>query len=268
MQDEELKAKARRARELVIESAFRSRCAHVGSVLSCVDALTFVYNEAARIDPADWENRDVFILSKGHAALALYAVLAEKGWLPMRDLETFLLNDGALPGHLDKFSSKFVEASAGSLGHGFCMALGLACGLKRRGSGRRVFCLIGDGESQEGSVWEGALFASKLGLDNFTAIVDCNNLQGYGRPSEICCCEPAADKWRAFGWTALETDGHDFAGLRAAVNAPHGGRPKVVIARTVKGKGVPFMEDELKWHYFIVTQEFKEKALAALKAGG
>lgn len=268
MRDEELKTRARRARELIIESAFRSRCAHVGSALSCTDAITYLYNDELRIDPARWEERDVFILSKGHAALALYSVLAEKGFIPMKDLESYLQEDGALPGHLDRFSSKFVEASAGSLGHGFGIALGLAHGLKRRAPGRRVFTLIGDGESQEGAVWEGALFGSKLGIDNFTVMIDCNNLQGYGCPSEICSCEPAADKWRAFGWETHEVDGHDFSALRAAVRAPHNGRPKAIITRTVKGKGVPFMENEMKWHYYIVTREFRDQALAALRGEG
>ncbi|MFA6434977.1 MAG: transketolase [Elusimicrobiales bacterium] len=264
MQNLRLVETARHVRESVIMNACRSRCPHVGSVLSCVDALVYLYGEAMRVDPGDWENRDIFILSKGHAALALYAVLADKGIIGKAEFEGYLQNDGTLPGHLDRFSAKGVEASAGSLGHGFNIGLGMAYGFKKKGPDRKVFTLIGDGESQEGSIWEGALFASKLGIDNFTAILDYNNLQGYGRPNEICGYEPVADKWRAFGWETCEADGHDFSQLRAAVNAPHNGRPKIIIARTVKGKGVPFMENEMKWHYYIVTEELKEKALKSL----
>ena len=144
------------------------------------------------------------------------------------------------------------------------MALGMAYGYKIKGDKRKVFVLVGDGESQEGSIWEGAMFASKLGIDNITAILDHNNLQGYGRPTEICHFEPVLDKWKAFGWEAYRVNGHSFTEIISAVKRPNNGKPKIIIADTIKGKGISFMENEMKWHYFIVTDELKEKALQEL----
>lgn len=256
---------AKRARKLIIEIACKSRSTHVGPCLSCVDLLVSLYfHELNNIDKKNWVNRDIFVLSKAHAALALYAVLTIKGLISRETIERFFQNDGALPAHLDRFTAKPIEVSAGSLGHGFNMALGMAYGYKLKKDKRRVFTLIGDGESQEGSIWEGALFASKLGIDNLTAIMDYNNLQGYGRPTEICYFEPVLDKWKAFGWEAYRVDGHDFDEIITAFNKPHNRRPKIIIANTRKGKGVSFMENELKWHYFIVTDEMKEKAMQEL----
>ncbi|CAG0929503.1 transketolase [Rhodocyclaceae bacterium] len=247
----------------IIEMAHRSKSPHVGSALSCVEILAALYFDRLRLDV--WEERDIFIMSKAHAAMALYATLAARGIIGRELLAGYCRNDGELPAHLDRFSARGVEASAGSLGHGFTMGLGMAYGLKKRGTGRRVYVLMGDGESQEGSVWEGALFAPRLGLDNFTAIMDYNNLQGYGRPREICGFEPVRAKWEAFGWHVLETDGHDPLALRAALREETPGKPRIIIARTTKGKGVSFMEDELVWHYYIVTDEHKEKALGELR---
>ena len=145
------------------------------------------------------------------------------------------------------------------------MGLGMAFGFKKKKQDRKVYTLIGDGESQEGSIWEGALFGSKLGLDNFTAIMDYNNLQGYGRAREICSFEPIKSKWEAFGWHAIEVGGHEINALKDAFSEDAGGKPKIIIAHTTKGKGVSFMEDQLIWHYYIVTDEHKEKALRELK---
>ncbi len=259
-----LKGISQGVRRSVIEVACRSRTAHVGSSLSCVDVLVALYFEVMKIRRDAWEKRDIFVLSKGHAALALYAVLAAKGLISKRMLSGYLQNNGTLPAHLDKATSRWIEASAGSLGHGFNIALGMAHGLRLKKDRRKVFVLIGDGESEEGSIWEGALFASKLGLDNVTAILDYNNLQGYGRPRDICHFEPVADKWKAFGWEVSRVNGHDFTQLIRALKAPHNGRPRVIIADTTKGKGVDFMEDQMKWHYFIVTDELREKAMKCL----
>jgi len=157
-----------------------------------------------------------------------------------------------------------VECSAGSLGHGFNIGLGMAFGFKRQSSDRRVYVVIGDGESQEGSIWEGALFAPRQGLDNFTAIMDYNNLQGYGRPGDICDFEPVAAKWKAFGWYVCDVDGHDCGSIMSALEENSLGRPKIVIARTVKGKGVSFMENQLIWHYYVVTDEHRANALKEL----
>lgn len=243
-------------RRKIIETAYRMKSPHVGSSLSCVDILTILYFNVLRLEP--WRKRDIFIMSKAHAAIALYSTLKVRGIIKRNLLK------GTLPGHLDKFYAKGIEVSAGSLGHGFNIGLGIAYGFKRKKNGRKVFVLIGDGESQEGSVWEGALFAPKLGLDNFTAIMDYNNLQGYGRPTSLCNFEPVKLKWEAFGWDAIEVDGHDMKSLKTAISAKSRGKPKIIIAHTVKGKGVSFMEDELVWHYYVVSDQHRERALKEL----
>lgn len=254
---------AREIRRVIIELANKSKSPHVGSALSCVDILSVLYFYVLKLDP--WEERDIFILSKAHAAMSLYGTLAVKGIIDRSLLNGYYQNNGTLPAHLDRFTAKGVEVSAGSLGHGFNIGLGIAYGFKRKGSGRKVYTVIGDGESQEGSIWEGALFGSKLGLDNFTAIMDYNNLQGYGRAREICSFEPIKSKWQAFGWHAIEVGGHDLDAMKRAFCEDTSGRPKIIIAHTTKGKGVSFMEDQLIWHYYIVTDEQKEKALQELK---
>lgn len=253
---------ARKIRRRVIEQASLTKAPHIGSVLSCVDLLTVLYFDKLRLET--WEERDICILSKGHAALALYAVLAERGIITDKVFAGYYKNDGTLPAHLDSFSADGIEVSAGSLGHGFNVGLGMAYGFKKKQVDRKVYVIIGDGESQEGSIWEGALFAPKLGVDNFTAIMDYNNLQGYGRARELCSFEPVAEKWRAFGWHVVEIDGHDHDEIRDALAADSCGKPRMIVANTTKGKGVSFMEDQLIWHYYIVTEEHQEKALAEL----
>lgn len=259
-----LKELARQARKLIIEIACKSRSVHVGPSLSCVDLLTALYFHGLRIDLEDWNKRDIFVLSKAHAALALYAVLALRGIISKKTLENYFQDDGTLPAHLDRFTARGIEVSAGSLGHGFNMALGMAYGYKLKKDKRRIFTLIGDGETQEGSIWEGALFAPRLGLDNVTAILDFNDLQGYGRPTQICYFEPIVEKWRSFGWQVYKSDGHDIVQILRAFKKPNNRRPKIIIARTLKGKGISFMENDLKWHYYIVTDEIKERALKEL----
>ncbi|WP_035497033.1 transketolase [Citrifermentans bremense] len=254
--------KATQIRRTIVEMANRTKSPHVGSCLSCADILATLYFNELRLDP--WEERDICILSKGHAAMALYSTLAARGILTDKDILGYYQNGGTLPAHLDRCKGKGVEVSSGSLGHGFNMGLGIAYGFKKQQSGRRVFAVVGDGESQEGSIWEGALFAPKLGLDNFTVIIDRNNLQGYGRPTEICSCEPMREKWEAFGWNACEVNGHDHDALKFALARESHGRPKVIIANTFKGKGVSFMEDQLVWHYFIVTDEHLKTAMEEL----
>lgn len=259
----DLKDAARHIRRNIIELAHTSKGPHVGSALSCADILTVLYFKRMRLEP--WEERDIFILSKGHAATALYATLAARGIIDEELLKGYHKNDGTLPGHLDKTSAKGIEISSGSLGHGFNVGLGLACGFKKKNSDRRVYVVMGDGETQEGSVWEGAMFAPKLNIDNFTAIIDYNNLQGYGRAKDICHFEPLREKWLSFGWNTIVIDGHDMLQIEKALEVPAEGRPKVIIASTTKGKGVSFMEDELIWHYYIVTDEIREKAMAQLR---
>lgn len=247
-------------RKLIIEAAHKSKGVHVGSSLSCVDLLVALYFDKLKINQSDWNNRDIFILSKAHAAVALYSILTRKGIMKKSVFDSYMQNGGKLPAHLDRFTSKGIEVSAGSLGHGFNIALGMAYGYKLKNDNRKVVTLIGDGESQEGSIWEGALFAPHLHLNNFTAIIDYNNLQGYGKPTEICSYEPVVDKWKAFGWEVCVVNGHDFKQIKKALDSPHFGKPKMIIAHTTKGKGVSFMENEMKWHYYIVTDELKKEA--------
>ncbi|HEY3327332.1 MAG TPA: transketolase [Novimethylophilus sp.] len=259
----ELKNISNAVRRTIVELAHGCKGPHVGSALSCADILTVLYFDVLRLQ--DWERRDIFILSKAHAAMSLYATLAESGILDRALLQGYCRNEGDLPAHLDRFSAKGVEISAGSLGHGFNMGLGLAYAFKKQDNGRKVFVVVGDGETQEGSIWEGALFAPTLGLDNFTVIVDYNNLQGYGRPNELCSFTPLKEKWQAFGWHAIEVDGHDHAALGRALREDTQGKPRALIARTTKGKGVSFMEDQLIWHYYIVTDEHKARAFEELQ---
>ncbi|MDP7580589.1 MAG: transketolase [Nitrospinota bacterium] len=253
---------ANKIRKQIIQLAHGSGSPHVSSALSCADILAVLYFEKMNLEP--WAERDIFVLSKAHAAMGLYSTLALKGIINIEELNGYFKNNGTLPAHLDRFTGKGIEVSTGSLGHGFNMALGIAFGFKIKGSKRKVYALVGDGETQEGSIWEGALFAPTLGLDNFTAIIDYNNLQGYGRPKDICQFEPLKSKWESFGWFAIEVDGHNHEELEKAFAKNPEGKPKVIIAHTVKGKGVSFMEDKLIWHYYIVTNEIKEKALADL----
>lgn len=253
---------ANELRKIIIEMANKSQSAHVGSALSCVDILAVLYHKILRL--SNWDERDIFILSKGQAAMALYAALYQKGIIEKKHIDSYYLDGGFLPGHLDRFSVPGVEVSAGSLGHGFNIGLGVAYAYKQKKIDRHVYIVLGDGESQEGSIWEGAMFSADLGLDNLTVIMDYNNLQGYGRAKEICHFEPVRDKWEAFGWSVIEVDGHDHAQLEIALRAEYSGKPKIIIAKTVKGKGVSFMEDQLVWHYYMVTDEIKEKAFLEL----
>jgi len=250
-------------RKTIINMAYRAKSPHVGSCLSCVEILTALYFDTMRIEP--WEERDIFVLSKGHAAMCLYATLALRGIIDKSLLDGYYQNDGTLPAHLDRFSVRGIEVSAGSLGHGFNIGIGMALGFKRRNNKRKVYTVIGDGESEEGSIWEGALFTPKLGIDNFTAIIDYNNLQGYGCPRNICAYEPIKAKWEAFGWYAIEVNGHDFKEIQSALRQDSVGKPKIIIAHTVKGKGISFMENRLEWHYFIISDKDKEKALHELE---
>jgi transketolase len=254
---------AKQIRRTIINLAHSSKGPHVGSSLSCADILSVLYFNVLQLDP--WHKRDIFILSKAHAAMALYSTLYARGFMDGRLLEGYYQNDGTLPAHLDRFTSKYIEVSAGSLGHGFNVGLGMAFGFKRKKQSRKVYVVIGDGESQEGSIWEGALFGSKLVLDNFTAIMDYNNLQGYGRASELCSFQPIKSKWEAFGWHVVEIDGHNHESIQSACEEDPHGKPKIIIACTKKGKGVSFMEDQLVWHYYIVTDDHKAKALEELK---
>ncbi len=260
-----LNAVRRRVRRAVVRMAHRAHASHVGSALSMVDILCVLYWRILRIDPRrpGRADRDRFLLSKAHGSSALYAVLAERGFFPARLLDGYALDGGRLPGHLDRDAAPGIEISAGSLGHGLPIGVGLALALERAGRRARVVVLLGDGECNEGSVWEAAMLAATLRLKHLTAVVDANRLQGFGRTHEIMGQDNLAARWRAFGWTAIAADGHDVDALTDALRAPQAG-PKVVIAHTVKGKGVSFMEDRLEWHYRSPTDAQFEQAMKEL----
>jgi transketolase len=232
------------------------------------DILAVLFGKVLRLDPKapDWPGRDRFILSKGHACAAYYAALAEKGFFPEEWLDSFLLDGGRLAGHATHSGVPGVELSTGSLGHGLPVACGMALSAKRDGLGWRTFVLLSEGECDEGSTWEAALFAGHHGLDNLVAVVDHNKVQSFGRTRDILDLSPFADKWAAFGWAVEEADGHDIHRLAELLGSLpfKPGRPSCLIAHTVKGKGVPFMEDELLWHYRNPDDEELRRALAEL----
>jgi transketolase len=247
----------------------KANASHIGGALSAADLLAGVYGRALRYDPKrpEWPDRDRFIMSKGHACSALYAVLAESGYFPVERLETFYQNGSPLAGHVMHKNIPGVELSTGSLGHGLPVATGMAIAAKRDGRPSRIFCMISDGECDEGSVWEAALFAPHHKLDNLTVIVDYNKIQSLGAVKEVIDLDPLTDKWRAFGWAVRELDGHDLRAIEEAVTQlPYEvGRPSCIVAHTVKGKGVSFMENKLLWHYRAPLGEDMTKALAELE---
>lgn len=244
---------ALRIRGHVLRMTHQAGASHVGSCLSIAEILAVLYGGILRLVPEAplHPDRDRFVLSKGHAAAAAYAVLAERGFLPRERLDDFCRDGSLLAGHVTHRGLPGVEVSTGSLGHGLAIAAGMALGGRRRGSGNRVFCLLSDGECDEGSTWEAVLFAAHHGLDDLVAIVDYNKIQSLGRVDEVLSLEPLDGKWRSFGWAVRSLDGHDVAALDGALSLVpfEPGRPSCVIAHTVKGKGVSFMEDRLLWHY-------------------
>jgi len=249
----------------------RAKSSHIGTALSMADILAVLYGGILRIDPSDTvsPDRDRFILSKGHGGAAVYAALAEKNFFPIRELETYHQNGSSLAGHITQSGIPGVEASTGSLGHGLSIACGLALGGKRDSRPYRVFTLLSDGECDEGSTWEAALFAPHHHLDNLVAIVDYNKIQSLGRVEDTLALEPFGDKWKAFGWWVREINGHDVAQIHDALEAVpwQVGRPSCLIAHTVKGKGVSFMENTVLWHYRPPNNEELQRALAELEVG-
>lgn len=246
-----------------------ANASHIGSCLSMADILAVLYTQILRLDPTEPArgDRDRFILSKGHATAILYAALAERGFFPVSLLQTYCQNGSVLTGHVSH-GVPGVEVSTGSLGHGLPLAVGMALGLRGGRHKARVVCLLSDGECDEGSNWEAILFAPHHRLDNLTAIVDYNKIQSFGRVSEVLGLEPFAEKWRAFGWHVVELDGHDIDALGetlAAVPAAPG-KPTAIIAHTVKGRGVSFMEDRLEWHYKSPNAEQLAQALKEIGA--
>jgi transketolase len=255
---------ARQIRGRVIEMSHRGKAAHLGSALSCVDILTAAYWGATAIDPARAADpaRDRLILSKGHAACALYATLAQRGFFDPARLDDFGAPGCKLEEHPGPFCAPGVEAATGALGHGLSLGLGMALAGRITRTDYRVYVVMGDGECNEGSVWEAAMLAPALGLENLMVVVDFNRWQATGRSCQITALAPLTAKWRAFGWNACEVDGHDVGALAEALAGlpDDTGRPCAVIAHTVKGKGVSFMEDDNNWHYRIPNAEEVERA--------
>jgi len=258
---------ARRIRRQVVEMVTRSRSSHVGACLSIADALTVLYFRILRVDPARPEDpdRDRFILSKAHGSAALYATLAERGFFPVERLRGFYVDGGTLPGHLDRSAAPGVETSGGSLGHGLSIGVGMALANRLDGRPSRVVVLVGDGECNEGSVWEAAMLAGHHRLSNLTVLVDNNRIQSLGRVEEVIAQPNLAERWRAFGWDAEDVDGHDLAALEDALGRPAAQRPRAFILHTVKGKGVSFMEDKLLWHYRSPDEAEYQQAMKELE---
>lgn len=246
-----------------------ANASHIGSALSAADLLAVLYGRVLRYDPRrpDRPDRDRCILSKGHGCTALYAVLAESGFFPVGWLDDFYQDGSPLAGHATHKGVPGVEVSTGSLGHGLSLSVGMAIAAKRASMLYRVFCVLSDGECDEGSTWEAALFAPQHRLDNLVAIIDYNKIQSFGAVKDVIDLEPLAAKWRAFGWAVREVDGHDIPALEEALTAiPYEqGRPSCVVAHTVKGKGVSFMEHQLLWHYRAPRDETMAQALAELE---
>jgi len=256
----ELRRTALRMRRLVLESVYNAGAGHIGGSLSAAEILVSLYFEVLDIDPLRPRDpdRDRFIMSKGHASIGLYTVLAQRGYFPEEELSTFDAVDSRLQGHPDMTALEGLDMSAGSLGQGLSPGIGMALAARLKGRTYRTFVLLGDGDSQEGQIWEAAFVAERYCLDNLTAILDWNGLQQYGWAGdagyESLGRRPAQDdpvaKWRAFGWNTLEIDGHDPGQIVEAcgVAKTTKGRPSIIIARTVKGKGVSFMENDFNWH--------------------
>ena len=243
---------------------------HFGGSLSAADLMVALYHYKLRVRPDDpgWPERDRFILSKGHAVPAQYVCLARRGFFPEAELAGLKTLGSTLQGHPDMRKTRGLEANTGSLGMGLSVANGIALAGRVRGATYRVYVLLGDGECQEGQVWEAAMTASQYHLDTVTAIVDRNGLQAMGRTEDLKSMEPLAAKWRAFGWNTLEIDGHDIAAICDALDTATdtAGRPSVIIAQTVKGKGVPFLENQASSHNVMLTQDRYDEAVRTLEA--
>jgi transketolase len=254
-------------RRTVVHALQAAKRGHLGAAFSLIEILRVLYDDILRFDPTNprWPLRDRCILSKGHGCLGLYAVLADKGFFPADELNRFCSADGILGGHPDANKVPGVEASTGALGHGLSIGIGFALNARFLGRDHRTFVILGDGECNEGSVWEAAMCAGKHGLSNLVAVVDYNKHQSYASTKEVQDLEPLADKWHSFNWAVREADGHDVAALRAAFRAVpfDAGKPSAVICHTVKGKGVSFAENNMQWHH---KNKLSEQEVAALLA--
>ncbi|MEE3487201.1 MAG: transketolase [Bulleidia sp.] len=270
MNNEELKKHARNIRRNIIKEVYNAQSGHPGGSLGAADILTELYFEVMDITPenAGTRDRDRFVLSKGHVSPLLYAVLAEKGIIPEEELMTFRKLDSKLQGHPNMNYVKGVDMSTGSLGQGLAAADGMALANKLDGNDHRIYALVGDGESEEGEIWEAAMAAHHYKNDNLCAVIDVNGLQIDGKTDDVIGPNPLGDKFAAFGWHVIEVNGHDFDELRAAFKEAKEtkGVPTAIIAHTVKGKGVSFMENQAGWHGKAPNEEQYKQALAELEA--
>jgi transketolase len=253
----------------VIEMSHIAKTAHLASALSCIDLLAVLYEKVLRINPEDPKaiDRDRFILSKGHGATALYAVLNYKGIIEDEELSKYGTEGSLLEEHPSP-KQQGIEAATGSLGHGLAIANGIALGAKIQGRSYSTYVLMSDGEMNEGSVWEAALFSARHELNNLTAIIDYNKWQATGRSEEVLAINPLCDKWESFGWEVEEIDGHDHEAILTALTSPRSRLPRMIIAHTVKGKGIGFMEDDNNWHYRSPDSSELEKAREELEICG
>ena len=266
----QLMAAACRVRMGVIEGTHGAKAGHPGGSLSAADLFTYLYFKELNIDPQNpkWEERDRFVLSKGHTAPGLYAALAERGFFPVSDLPTLRHIDSYLQGHPNMNTVPGVDMSTGSLGQGISAAAGMALAARHMGKACRVYALLGDGEIQEGQVWEAMMFAHHYKLDNFCAIIDNNGLQIDGKVDEVMSPYPIPEKLRTFGWNVVEIDGHDFDQIEGAFARAKEtkGAPTAIVMKTLKGKGVSYMEGQAGWHGKAPNDEEYEIAMAELRA--
>ena len=265
-------------RRMILAQSRRANVGHIGSSLCIVEILAALYGGVLRAHSAGDPDRDRFVLSKGHAALALYVALTLKGWVSEAQLDTFA-DDGSLLGVHPEAALPGVDFCSGSLGQGLSMAAGAALAARIQGSGRRAFCLISDGECNEGSIWEAAMFAAHNRLSNLCVLADINGQQALGLTRDVCAAQNMRERWEAFGWDAVEVDGHSVEALTAAMTASGDTRPRILLARTIFGRGVPFMEkgipvsqkhlpvQPINWHYLPMSEEEYALAVSALEQG-
>ena len=268
MIEAQLQKKANELRRSVVRMVYRGQTGHIGGDLSECDLMTVLYYHIMNIDPKNPEDsdRDRFVLSKGHCVEMYYAILADKGFIEKKELDTFSQYKSRLIGHPNR-KIPGIEANTGALGHGMALSVGMALAGKLQKKQYRVFCLMGDGEQAEGSIWESAMFAANYGLDNLYAIIDRNHLQISGPTEDVMKLEPLEEKWRAFGFEVVRIDGNNVDEILKAFAhlSTVSGKPKLILADTVKGKGISFMENAVKWHHGALTSEQYQTAMAELK---
>jgi transketolase len=268
MTDRELELKSIHLRRNLLRHIYHAGAGHTGGSLSCLDILNVLYNRVLNVSPENFSdpNRDRYVQSKGHSVEALYTVLADRGFFPESELETLCRYQSPFVGHPTR-KIPGIEMNTGALGHGLSICVGMALAGKMDNAPYRVFTLLGDGELAEGSNWEAAMAAAHYRLDHLTAIIDRNTLQITGRTRDVCSSEPLDEKFRAFGWAVRVAGGHNFAELTGALSGPaETGKPTCVIANTIKGRGVSFMEDVVKWHHGVPSEAELQQALIELNA--